>query len=223
MTAALALIALIAAVEYQRRLSDAPSVMRSAVKTMSTAALALAAFLVGAPVLLVYALALGSVGDLALSRDGQRAFLAGLIAFAFSHLAYIPLFVGLPGTPVLFDLNWVAWAGCAAMVLLAISTTRWLLPHTGSLRVPVGIYVLIICVMGIAALHLGVDFRLSLIGAVLFLASDMILSVQLFRLENPSAASRRAGQCVWPLYWGGQALIALGIVKGLGLWVFAPA
>ena len=56
-----------------------PTVLRSVVKTGSIALLAVVAMPVP---LLALALGLSALGDLALSRNGERAFLAGIGAFA---------------------------------------------------------------------------------------------------------------------------------------------
>ncbi|MGR3710761.1 MAG: lysoplasmalogenase family protein, partial [Alterinioella nitratireducens] len=66
-------------------------------------------------------------------------------------------------------------------------------------------------------LLLAPAFRLALLGAAMFLASDVILSVQIFRLAPGTPAHRNAGRAVWPLYWGGQALIAYGVIGGLAI------
>ncbi len=222
MTFVFALIGLLAALDYQRRLANPESLVRSTVKTASTAALSLTALLAGAPLGLVLALALGAVGDLALSRAGTRAFLVGLVAFAVSHVVYIAMFLHLPDAVPPFALSVPAWIGALILTVLTASTALWLIPYTGRLRGPVVAYVMIIFAMGIAAFHLGPAFRLSLIGALLFLASDVILAIKRFRAAPESEVFHRASRWLWPLYWGGQALILLGIVKGLGLWVFTP-
>lgn len=212
---ALAAVGLAAALAYQGLLGAPKSGSRSAIKTGATAALALASLVAGGPWLLVLALALGALGDFFLSRPGQGAFLRGLVVFALSHLAYIALFTGLPGWGDSSDPGWAAYAGLIGLALLAPSTARWLLPYTGRLRGPVIAYVLVITAMGAAALLLAPTFRLALLGAAMFLASDVILSVQIFRLAPGTPAHRNAGQAVWPLYWGGQALIAYGVIGGL--------
>ena len=63
---------------------------RSALKTGAVFILALMAAL--KMPLLAVALGLCALGDLALSRPGERAFLAGVASFAAGHLAYVWLF-----------------------------------------------------------------------------------------------------------------------------------
>ena len=217
MTWGFAGLGLIAALGYQAMLGRPVGVLRSTVKTGATLTLALASLAAGAPILLAIALALGALGDFYLSRAGQGAFLKGVAAFALAHAVYIALFVELPGGAGLFALSIPGWAGVVSLLALAASTPVWLLPHAGPLKGPVAGYVAIITAMGIAALHLAGDFSLAAIGAGLFLGSDLILSVQMFRLRADSLAYRVARQLVWPLYWGGQALIAYGVAWGAGV------
>lgn len=216
MTWVFAGLGLIAALGYQAMLGRPVGALRSAVKTGATLMLALASLAAGAPMLLVLALALGALGDFFLSREGQGAFLKGVASFALAHAVYVALFAGLPGGAGLMALSWPRLGGVVGLLALAASTPVWLLPHAGPLKAPVAGYVGIITAMGIAALHLAGDFSPAAIGAALFLGSDLILSVQLFRLRAGSLAYRAARQAVWPLYWGGQALIAFGVARGLG-------
>ena len=210
---AVAALAAASALAYQFCLNNPPGALRSTVKTVATGALAVASLMAGAPWLLGLALGLGALGDFFLSRPGQRAFLNGLIAFALAHLVYIALFIRLPRGSAPFDLGLPGWVGLAGLGVLVLSTARWLVPHTGAMRGPVVGYVLVIAAMAAAALHLDPAFRLTVFGAAMFLASDLILSVQIFRLTPDGGLHRKAGQAVWPLYWGGQALIALNIVQ----------
>ncbi len=70
------------------------SLPRSAVKTLAVALLAVLAFVENGPLLLVRrAGARARCGDAFLSRDGDRAFLAGLASFLVAHLVYIALFL----------------------------------------------------------------------------------------------------------------------------------
>lgn len=186
-------------------ITEAPSsVLRSAVKTVPVALFALAAWLAAAPLLLVLGLGLSALGDLALSRRGEAAFLAGLGAFALAHVAYVALFLGLSGQPL--------WAGALAAPLLALglvaltaSTELWLTPHVGHLKGPVRLYVLVITAMGLAALSLPPGA--VLLGAALFVGSDVILGYRLFRMAEDHPLLGPVGWAIWSLYIAGQALI----------------
>ena len=50
------------------------------------------------------------------------------------------------------------------------------------------------------------------LGVVLFVTSDLILALGLF-VARDAAARTLAGQVLWPLYWGGQVLILLGVLS----------
>jgi hypothetical protein len=69
--------------------------------------------------------------------------------------------------------------------------------------------------MAVAAVLLpaGPGQAVMRIGAALFLVSDLILALRMFRLQAPGA-QLLASRVLWPLYWGGQALILWGAVAG---------
>ena len=175
---------------------------KSLIKTASVAALALAAPGFAAPPLIVAGLALGAIGDFFLSRPGDRAFLAGMGAFAAGHLAYAAEFWSQGPLPPLVP--------ALALLALAATTEIWLAPRTGALRWPVRIYVVVITLMALAAMTLGADRQIALLGAVLFVASDLLLSLDLFVAKSP-ALKRALSHVLWAAYWSGQALILLGM------------
>lgn len=195
------------AVVYLLRWSTRPlSWQRSIVKTMATALLAAAALPLGAPPLVAVGLALGAVGDLALSRPGQRSLLIGMAAFALGHLAYGWLFLRVgTGDPLVVP--------SLLVLALAGSSEIWLTPRTGALKWPVRGYVLVIAAMMLAALALPGRALAVMLGAALFVLSDLLLAIELFCLERPSPWLSRS---VWLCYWGGQALITLGAAAALG-------
>lgn len=210
-TFVLAGAAVLVALVYQAWVNRPESPLRSALKTLPVGLFSLAALVSGAPWLLALGLALGAVGDYALSRRGDAMFRLGLGSFALAHLAYAVVFVGVEGRIAFLDFGAARWLGLAGLVIMAQSTLIWLLPHTGALRRPVAAYVAIITAMGLAALHLPAPHALALVGAGLFVLSDLVLALRLFRMEADSLEARAASHMVWPLYWGGQGLILAGI------------
>lgn len=186
----------------------APSALRSAVKTGSIALLAVAALPVP---LLALALGLGALGDLALSRDGERAFLAGIAAFAAAHLAYLAVFLTLAGAPALT----VGWQIGAALGIAAVSVlmARLLWSKAGPLRWPVLGYVVIIAVMGINALLVPLPFaRLVIVAAFLFILSDSLIATERFLIRE-GAAPRWMPPAIWATYWLAQLLFCVGIAQ----------
>ena len=207
----LAAIAALMALLYLALCARPPSAARSGIKTASVACLALMAWVLAAPVWLVLALSLCALGDFCLSRAGERAFMAGVGAFAAGHLAYVVLFLsdGSSQRALLFAAPQI-WV---AVVLLALGAGMiWLLlPRAGEMKVPVALYVPIILAMGLSALTLdgARGWTLVVPAALSFMASDVILAVETFVLGEEHPLRRITPYAVWPLYWGAQASFLL--------------
>jgi uncharacterized membrane protein YhhN len=73
---------------------------------------------------------------------------------------------------------------------------------------PVALYVAVIAVMGMAALFL--DRPLVWIGALLFMASDSVLSLELFAWKDRPRPW--TGRFIWTAYIAAQAGIGLGMM-----------
>ena len=198
---------------YLPMAAGAPSWRRSLLKTLPLLAFAVAAYLRDAPPLLAVGLMLSAAGDLALSRAGNRAFFYGLACFALAHILYMLTFMSLSGL-ALWDAFLVVPLIASAGMGLAFSTEIWLAPFTGSLRWAVRLYVGVITLMMMAALGLANIAWLAALGAVLFVAYDMVLAVQMFRLQTQYRHFGVAGRVAWGLYVAAQALIAWS-VKGI--------
>lgn len=205
--AALFAFGVVAAVMYLPRTGSRIRIARSLRKTLPVLLFALAAVAEGAPVLLIAALALSAVGDFALSRPGSKAFLIGMIAFATAHLAYIIVMITLGAT-----LNAAQWPIIVIFAAFGLSTEWWLRPHTGALKWPVRAYVGIILVMALVALGLSEARTVALWGALLFVASDLILSIETFVLKPEDTRRKLAGKLVWVTYICAQ----IGLFWGLG-------
>ncbi len=200
-------VGVFAAVMYLPRTWGRIRWARSIRKSLPVALFALASYSQGAPVLLTLALALSAVGDFALSRAGTQAFLAGMLAFAVAHLAYIALMIGLGSS-----LHLSQWPLVLMMIALGLSTEWWLRPHTGDLKWPVRAYVGVILAMGLVALGLPDARSVALWGALLFVASDLILSIETFVLREEDNRRKLAGKAVWITYICAQ----IGLFWGLG-------
>lgn len=206
LAAALVLIGAAFAMVYGVRLCVArPSAARTFVKTLAVVPLAVAAPALGAPAAVALGLGLGAAGDFFLSRPGERSFLAGMAAFAAGHLAYAIAFVAAgAGRPDALPLS--------LLLALGLSTEIWLTPHAGGLRWPIRGYVLVSLVMAAAAL--GLPPGAATVGAALFVLSDLILAVDLFRF-GPARANLWRARALWLSYWSGQALILVGMAGAL--------
>jgi uncharacterized membrane protein YhhN len=69
-----------------------------------------------------------------------------------------------------------------------------------------------ITMMALQAMWLPWIGWLAMLGALLFLSSDFVLSAELFRLTPDSPARRFTAPVVWWTYAAAQALIVTGVV-----------
>lgn len=156
-------------------------------------------------------LALGAAGDLCLSLKGQRPFLVGMAAFGLGHLAYAAALLLRTRELGPDGLDAAEMAALMLLAALVVSTEAWLAPRTGVLRWPVRAYIVLIALMGAAAIalpqHDGRD--VLRLGATLFLASDLMLAIRMF-VTDDDARQRLLALALWPTYWLGQALIGAG-------------
>jgi uncharacterized membrane protein YhhN len=206
------LAAAVLALLYLPRVLEPPGRTRTMLKTLSVVALALVALIGGGPLLLVGALLLCAGGDALLSRDGEGALKAGMLAFAAGHLVYIALFLNAGGG---LGVDVVRILLQIAIVLAAAGLTAWLWPSLGPMRGPVAGYVAVVTIMTLLAVGLPPGVWLVTLGALLFMTSDALLAGELFRLSPDDPARRWTAPTVWSLYWGGQAAITAGFLYPL--------
>lgn len=201
-----------AALLYGTMAAAPPRFVASLVKTLAVALLAVLAGMQGGHWLLVLALALSALGDMFLSRPGERAFLAGLASFLAAHIAYIALFCVIGGGfGMLVDAPWRG-AVAAVLVIYGLIMLVLLWRRIGpDLRPPVAVYVVAILGMGISALTL--DAPLVIIGALFFIASDTLLATEKFLLPAISRQRDRTRYAVWGSYYIGQLAITLGLIR----------
>lgn len=204
-------LSVVAAILYAFMQAQAPSWRRTAAKTAPVVLLAVLSFAVGGPWLLTLGLLASAAGDAALSRDGQRPFLAGLAAFLLAHLLYVALFISFwRGTSIVTDEPWRAAAGLVVLVFCGAMLRRLLPALPQDMRLPVVAYVAAITAMGIAAF--GVPGIGVAAGATLFIVSHAALAVRRFLLPEGSPHRPLAGHAVWVLYYLAQLLIALAFL-----------
>ncbi len=185
------------------------SVPRTVSKTASIFLLVIYAFYTGCPLWLVLGLALSACGDLFLSRDGDKSFLAGMVSFFSTHVAYIFLLIAIAGSDGVLG-GRIVWAIVVLVYAAIIYGLLW--PGLGSFRAPVAAYCVAILAMGLAALNLPLNGHntLILLGAVLFVASDSVLAIEKFRMPEDSSWNKTASLFVWVTYWAAQYLIMRG-------------
>lgn len=198
---------------YLFQIRRAPSAFRSACKTAAIGALAIAAW--PAHPLLALALGLCALGDLALSRSGDRAFLAGVAAFALGHLVYITIFLGHPASSSanIFQAFPLLFTG--ALLVIAAGAARVLWRPAKDLRVAVLAYIAIIVVMAISAVSLPMtsEFLPIHMGVGLFVTSDLVLATETFLFAQTDRKRQVTGPVIWITYWAAQACLWSGILS----------
>ena len=211
-TILLSALALLSAGLYMRAVYRGPLTQVYWFKPLTTGVILAIALLAPDPPSLSYkwliaiGLCFSLAGDVFLMLPGHH-FIAGWGAFLLAHLAYIAAFV-TDGGPY-----WTLWpllVGLAYGLLIL----RYLWPHLRRLRLPAAIYMLVIILMAWQAAgripqDLGQSAWLAFAGAILFVISDSILTVN--RFARPFHAARLIYMSA---YYLAQWLIALSVVAG---------
>jgi uncharacterized membrane protein YhhN len=173
-----------------------------ALKTSMCVLLAIAAFR-GKLWLFALALLFSAAGDAFLAYDGKRLFIPGLASFLVTHVLYAVVFV-LAAKNAATPMSIGRKALLVVIPTFAVVYTLVLWPHLGALAIPVVLYIAAIVVM--AMLSLRVDAIEVPLGAVLFMVSDSLISLEKF-----------LWQAAWigPLVWITYALAQLSITRGV--------
>lgn len=155
--------------------------------------------------LLALALAFSAIGDAMLALEPSRMTL-GIAAFGLAHLLYGTLFLrkmfaGGVRSP---------WGVPLAFIILVygVLILYWLQPGMGDLRIPATIYNGVILVMAALAV-LSKARWLAVIGALLFVGSDTLIALDLFKDFDPVWRA----PAVWISYVAAQFCLTLGLVK----------
>lgn len=157
--------------------------------------------------IILLGLILGAIGDVCLLGRAKQYFIAGLVSFLLGHVAYVVAFASLPLSAT------HALAAAVVMAVVMFFVGRWVFPHAPEMRVPIGIYMLVIALMCVAAIGAGAAGAPWMIpvGAVMFTASD--IAVVRDRFVTKGFVNRAWGL---PLYYAAQLLIAwsIAVVEG---------
>jgi uncharacterized membrane protein YhhN len=167
-------------------------------------------------VLIIMAIGFGfsALGDYFLDFPKEKYFLAGLIAFFAAHIAFaVYLWPHMVPLSAFTPIEWGLTLGLTGLTLWFFI---WIRPSLDKeLVVPVAAYSIIITVMGIAALTTTLHSLFVPVGAALFIASDVVLSIDKFKQDVTFPGPVKAGQINWILYASGQILLAYGVVASL--------
>lgn len=153
------------------------------------------------------ALALGAMGDIFLASPLDTAFMHGLAAFLLGHIVYISIFRKDRIVDRRIDI--IRLSICASVVMAAGVQAFYLWDKMGDLRIAASFYMAVLAIMACTAVLSRYALQLAGLGAVLFLASDIVLGFSLF---DPDMGVPR--WLNWWVYYPAQLLLAVGIVAG---------
>lgn len=136
----------------------------------------------GLPSIFLTGALLGSVcGDVLLDLPHAGLFIYGLVAFLIAHLFYTALFFRFAEKPGSTDTAVIA--GLVLFAALMVWIFRGIDPN---LLGPVVLYIVVIITMSVGALLVPAANRLLFWGALLFIASDVVLAVNKFLVAIPN-------------------------------------
>ncbi|MCA9213461.1 MAG: lysoplasmalogenase [Planctomycetales bacterium] len=176
-----------------------------------------------AATLIAAGMTLGCLGDASpllgsLWPDPQRT-LGNMVLFGLGHVAYIRAFCLIDRAQANQEKRPAIKIWYVSLVLwLVIGTVVWyfaayLGPHHAVMRIPALAYTLLLSSTAGVAFGYALSnrlFALVAIGAILFLASDVLLAVWIFH-----DAVYRPFDLVWLTYGVGQMLIVVGSIRNL--------
>lgn len=144
-------------------------------------------------------LALSAVGDVALEiTGGPNFFLAGMLAFALAHAAYVGGFLAVSKAP--------RFALLLPFGLWGMGLFTFIHPGLGPMAAPVAVYALLLVAMMWRATATGA--RAATLGALLFGLSDSLIAINRFHAPVPGAR-----WLIMALYWAGQYGIARSVAR----------
>jgi uncharacterized membrane protein YhhN len=158
---------------------------------------------------LMPALLLSATGDWLLAIPWWTlSFFLGLGAFLLAHLCFLGALLPLATQHA------PSRARIAAVVLMcvaAIALLIWFWPHLGrdKLTIPVTAYIVVLTAMVCAALLAELPTIWTAVGAVCFVASDAMIAIGRFILDNDALAVP-----IWWSYAAAQILITAGFFFG---------
>lgn len=154
--------------------------------------------------LLAVVMAFGALGDVLLETHGL---ITGALAFLAGHLVAIGLYLR-NRRPALAEADWAVAAG----LFVAITVVAYLLPPDRSAAPGIAFYASGLAAMTAAAWLSRFPRTLVAAGAIMFAVSDLLIFL---RTGRPALDGFPMGLAVWGLYFGGQALIAVGVTRAL--------
>lgn len=153
--------------------------------------------------LLAVVLAFGALGDMLLETHGL---IVGALAFLAGHITATGLYLRNRRPASAAD------GAVAAAIVVGVTVTAYLLPPERTGAGLIALYALGLAIMAACAWLSRFPRPLVAAGAMMFAVSDLLIFL---RTGRPTLDILPMGLAVWGLYFAGQALIAVGVVRGL--------
>ncbi|WP_299327867.1 lysoplasmalogenase [Parasphingopyxis sp.] len=153
--------------------------------------------------LIAWVLGFGATGDIAIEALGM---FEGGAAFMVGHLIAITLFFRNRRAETSLSQK-----ALAVLLVPAVIWISWMLPGDRSMATDIALYATPLAFMAALAWLSRFSRYLTGIGALLFVISDLLI----FARMGPLANSLIPDLLIWPLYFTGQAMIAIGVVRTL--------
>lgn len=146
-------------------------------------------------------IALGAAGDVLLGPAGPAG---GGLAFLIGHLVAVWLYLRNRRVETTLSQRLLAIVLVPATVFIAFK-----LPADRAMAGPVAAYALGLGLMAATAWVSRFPRRLTGIGALMFVVSDLLI----FARMGPLAGQEWVGYAIWGLYFAGQLAIVLGVTR----------
>lgn len=152
--------------------------------------------------LIAAVMAFGSLGDMLIEID----LIMGAVAFIVGHCIAITLYLRHRRESLTFSQRLFAFFLIPVTVFIA-----WSLPFDRSEALGLAAYSLFLSVMAAMAWTSSFSRYRVGVGAILFIISDLFIFSRMGILQDSAIPD----WTVWPLYYGGQFMIATGVVRKL--------
>lgn len=154
------------------------------------------------------ALGFGAMGDVLLETSGL---LFGAFAFVFGHVIAIGLYSQNQRPSPTGSQRLLAALVAPLALIICWALLRGVAAFDTAMLAGALFYTLVVAVMASMAWTSNFPRYRTGVGAILFLISDLLIFARIGGALPPGLAS----MLIWPLYFGGQALIAWGVVSTL--------
>lgn len=158
--------------------------------------------------LLLAALFLSSMGDIALTLPLSKQIEVGLFSFLLAHLCYITLYIHILKRENHVKPNqWIVALSTVLMLVYAGFLLHYLWPYLGAMTIAVVVYVVVLLAMALLAMRVHAYCG---VGAVLFVISDSIIAIDEF--VNHAQTYSFA---IMLTYYLAQWLLVAGLLKSM--------